>query len=64
MDHHPYSVNPSPSDFHLFGPLKKQLAGKQFAKDADIKQAVTWLQTLDTDFFYIKTKACHDGTNT
>jgi hypothetical protein len=25
--------------------------------DADVKQAVTWLQTLDTDFFYIKIKA-------
>lgn len=29
------------SDFHLFGPLKQHLAGKKFAVDADMKQAVT-----------------------
>ena len=35
------------SDFNLFGPLKKHLAGKRFATDADVKQAVTsWLSTL------------------
>jgi hypothetical protein len=28
------------------------MADKRFAADADVKQAVTWLQTLDTDFFY------------
>jgi hypothetical protein len=28
------------------------MGGKQFAKDAHMKQAVTsWLQTLDTNFF-------------
>jgi hypothetical protein len=41
------------SDLHLVGPLQKQLDGKQFATDADVKQAVaSWLQTLHTDFFY------------
>jgi len=34
----------APDDFHL-------LAG-DFARDADVKQAVTsWLHTLDTDFY-------------
>jgi len=28
------------SDFLLFGPLKKHLAGKWFVTDADMKQAV------------------------
>jgi hypothetical protein len=38
-----------PSDFQLFGPLMKCLAVKQFATDANVKQAVTfWPQTLDT----------------
>jgi len=35
------------------GPRKKLVEGKQFATDADVKQAVTsWLQTPDTHFFY------------
>jgi hypothetical protein len=30
--------------------VKKYLAGKQFATDADVKQAASyWLQTLDKD---------------
>jgi len=42
-----------PSDFNLFGPLKKHLAGKRFATDANVKQAVTsWLSTPNTYFFY------------
>jgi len=41
-----------PSDFNLFAPLKKHLAGKRFATDADVKQAVTsCLSTLNTNFF-------------
>jgi hypothetical protein len=29
------------------------MAGRRFAKDADVKQAVSsWLQALDTHFFY------------
>lgn len=39
-----------PGVFHLLGPLKKRLAGKQFAAHANGKQAVIWLQTIDTDF--------------
>jgi hypothetical protein len=36
----------------IFGPLKKYLAGKRFPRDADVKQVITWLQTLDIDFLY------------
>jgi len=36
-----YSSNLVPSDFQLSKRLKKQVAGKQFATDADVKQAVT-----------------------
>jgi hypothetical protein len=40
------------SKFQLFGFLEKQLADKQFAVDADLKQAATSLpQTLNTNFF-------------
>jgi len=49
-----------PDDFHLFGPL----ATKQFAADADGKQTVTWLQTLEIDFCIMIYKPwCHSGTN-
>ena len=40
-----------PSDFHLFGHLKKHAAGQLFATDANVNQAVaSWLQTHDTHF--------------
>jgi len=39
-------------DLYCFGPLKKYTAGKGFATDTDVQQAVTsWLQTLVTDLF-------------
>jgi len=47
------SPNVVPCDFHLFGLLKKHLAGKWFGIGADTKQAATsWLQILDTDPSY------------
>jgi hypothetical protein len=53
MDHPPYRHNLMSSNFHIFGPLKKHLAGKQSATDTNMKQAVTsWLQTLDNDLCY------------
>jgi hypothetical protein len=43
----------APSDFNLFGPLRKHLGGRRFATDGDVQQAVmSSLQALDTDFFY------------
>jgi hypothetical protein len=53
LDHPPYSPDLAPSDFHLFGSLKKHLGGRRFATDGEVQQAVmSWLQALDTDFFY------------
>jgi hypothetical protein len=53
LDHPPYSLDLTPSDFHLFGPLKKHLGGRSFATDGEVQQAAMfWLQALDTDFFY------------
>jgi len=47
-----------PSDIRLFEHLNKHLAGKQFATEADVKQAVTsCLQTHHTCFFL-----CRDTT--
>jgi histone-lysine N-methyltransferase SETMAR len=53
LDHPPYNPDLALSDFHLFGPLKKHLGGRRFATDGEVQQAVmSWLQALDTDFFY------------
>lgn len=53
LDHPPYSPDLAPSDFHLFGPLKKHLGGLHFRTDAEVQQAVlTWLHNLDADFFH------------
>jgi len=38
--------------------FNKHPADKRFAKHANVKQAVTsWLQTIDTNFFYAKIQA-------
>jgi hypothetical protein len=53
LDHPPYRPDLAPSDFHLFEPFKKHLDGRRFATDGEVQQAVmSWLQALDTDFFY------------
>jgi hypothetical protein len=65
LDHPPYSPDLAPSDFNLFGPLKKHLGGRRFATDGEVQQAVmSWRQALDTDFFYDgKMPWCTGGTN-
>jgi len=43
LDHPPYSLDPAPSDYHLFPGLKKQLKGHHFSSDAEvIVAAETW----------------------
>jgi hypothetical protein len=35
------------------GPSKKHLGGGRFATDSEVQQAIiSWLQVLDTEFFY------------
>jgi len=44
LQHHPYSPDLAPSDYHIFGPLKEALHGRRFTSDAEVKEAVrTWL---------------------
>jgi hypothetical protein len=53
LDHPPCNPNLARSDFLLFGPLNKHLGGRRFATYGEVQQAVmSWLQALDTDFFY------------
>ena len=52
LDHPPYSPDLSPSDYHLFPGLKKQLNGRHFSPDAEvIAAAETWLNGQYSDFF-------------
>jgi hypothetical protein len=65
MDHSAYSSDLAPSDFHLFGSLKKHLVGKQFASDANVKKAVssvtgTWFRFLLHRNYK---PCCHGGSN-
>jgi hypothetical protein len=60
-----YSPGLAPSDFHLFGPLKKHQGRRRFATDSEVQQAImSWLQARDTDFFYGGINALvYRGTN-
>ncbi|KAJ4431310.1 hypothetical protein ANN_19907 [Periplaneta americana] len=40
LQHPPYSPDLAPSDFHLFGPMKKFLTGHRFAIDAEVQSTV------------------------
>jgi len=52
LDHPPYSPDLSPSDYHLFPGLKKQLKGRHFSYYAEvIAAAETRLEGQPSDFF-------------
>jgi hypothetical protein len=45
IPHPAYSLDLTPSDYHVFGPLKEALGGKKFSMDNEIKEAVhRWLR--------------------
>ncbi|GFO04673.1 transposase [Plakobranchus ocellatus] len=53
----PYPVHSpdlAPSDFHLFGPLKRHLGGMAFETEDDlISELRNWFDNLDVDFFRV-----------
>ena len=52
LDNQPYSPDLSPSDYHLFPGLKKQLEGRYFSSDTEIIAAAeTWLEIQILNFF-------------
>ncbi|GFR86394.1 von Willebrand factor A domain-containing protein 3A [Elysia marginata] len=52
VSHPPHSPDLAPSDYHLFGPLKHELAGKRFDDNEELVDHVRkWLQNLDGSFF-------------
>ncbi|GBN27970.1 Mariner Mos1 transposase [Araneus ventricosus] len=53
LEYPPYSPDHVPSDFDLFGQLKKHLEGRHFRTDTEVQEAIVkWLRDLDPDFFY------------
>ena len=52
LKHPPYSPDLAPSDFHLFGPMKKHLGCQTFADDEEVMAAVqSWLKVTLKSFF-------------
>ncbi|GFO13490.1 histone-lysine N-methyltransferase SETMAR [Plakobranchus ocellatus] len=49
-----HSQDLAPSDFHLFGPLKRHLGGMAFETEDDlISELRNWFDNLDIDFFRV-----------
>ncbi|GFO49319.1 histone-lysine N-methyltransferase SETMAR [Plakobranchus ocellatus] len=52
IPHPAHSPDLAPSDFHLFGPLKRHLGDKKFEdKDELISEVRDWFSKLDANFF-------------
>ena len=52
LPHPPYSPDLAPSDFHLFGPMKRYLGGKHFTDDDEVQENVRhWLLQQPTEFY-------------
>jgi hypothetical protein len=48
-----FTDNVLPSNFHLYGPLKKLFEGKRFQRDDEVEIEVhQWVQTLSLDLFF------------
>ncbi|GFN79339.1 histone-lysine N-methyltransferase SETMAR [Plakobranchus ocellatus] len=54
LPHPAHSPNLAPSDFHLFGPLKRHLGGMAFETEDDlISELRNWFDNLDVDVFRV-----------
>ena len=52
LKHPPYSPDPSPREYHMFGPLKEELGGHHFDDDDGVETFVcNWLRTRPDSFF-------------
>ncbi|GFO43565.1 histone-lysine N-methyltransferase SETMAR [Plakobranchus ocellatus] len=52
LPHPAHNPDLAPSDFHLFGPLKRHLGGMAFETEDDlISELRDWFDNLDVDFF-------------
>jgi len=58
LPHPPYSPDLAPSDFFLFGNLKKNLRGKRFNGDNEMQSAISdYFEGIDSDYFLNGLKA-------
>ncbi|GFO16797.1 Aromatic-l-amino-acid decarboxylase [Plakobranchus ocellatus] len=58
LPHSAHSPDLAPSDFHLFGPLKRHLGGMAFETEDDlISELRNWFDNLDVDFFRVSNPA-------
>ena len=52
VPHPAHSPDLAPSDFHLFGPLKRHLGGKKFEDEEElIGEVRDWFAKFDANFF-------------
>jgi hypothetical protein len=52
LPHLLYLPDITPSEFHVFGPLKEAMGGKSFRSDEEVQQAVhKWLHSQPKEFF-------------
>lgn len=52
LPHPPYSPDLAPSDYHLFGPLKKALRGRKFNNIEEVKHAIkSWIRETPESWF-------------
>ncbi|GFO07792.1 histone-lysine N-methyltransferase SETMAR [Plakobranchus ocellatus] len=59
LPHPAHSPDLAPSDFHLFGPLKRHLGGMAFEIEDDlISELRNWFDNLDVDFFRVGINCC------
>ncbi|GFO20070.1 MORC family CW-type Zinc finger protein 3-like [Plakobranchus ocellatus] len=66
LPHPAHSPDLAPSDFHLFGPLKRHLRGMAFETEDDlISELRNWFDNLDTliSFEWISIRCCRAGKN-
>lgn len=51
-EHPPYSPDLSPCDFHVFGPMKQDLAAERYTNDEEVKTAtLQWCKKVGREFF-------------
>lgn len=52
LEHPPKSLDPTPSEFHLFGPLKETFRDRRFVSNTDVRDAVQkWFQDRQEALF-------------
>lgn len=53
LNHPPYSPDLAPCDYYLFPKLKKELRGKKFSNDEEVKSAISaYFEDKDNTFFF------------